>query len=64
MNKMSGIIGGGIAVVIGILGLILWLDSFIAILKGTVPIILLLGGIISLVAGISEIREMSEGKKA
>ena len=64
MDKMTGIIGGGIAVIIGLLGLIFWWDFFIAILKGSIPIILLLGGVISLVAGISEIKETSEGKKA
>ena len=68
MDKMTGVVGGGVAVIIGLLGLIFWLDSFFVILKGSIPIILLLGGIISLVAGISEIKETSktkteEGKK-
>ena len=62
MNKMTGVIGGGIAIIIGLFGLIFWWDSFITILRGSVPIILLLGGIISLVAGISEIKETSKTK--
>jgi len=64
MNKMTGLVGGGVAAVLGILGLIFWGNSFITILKGGIPIILLWGGIISLVAGISELKETSKaGKK-
>ena len=63
MNKMVSIVGGGVATILGLLGLIFWWDSFIAILRGGIPIILLLGGIISLVAGISEIKETSSKPK-
>ena len=63
MSNMTSIIGGGIATVIGLLGLILWWDSFTILLKGGVPILLLFGGIISLVAGISEMKESSKEKK-
>ncbi|MBL7071615.1 MAG: hypothetical protein ISS26_05550 [Candidatus Omnitrophica bacterium] len=57
---MASIIGGGIAMVLGILGLTLWWDPFLAILKGSVPVLLLLGGLISLIAGMSEIKEASK----
>lgn len=63
MGNMASIIGGGIAIIIGILGLVFWWGSFITILKGGIPILLLLGGIISLVAGISEIKETAKAKK-
>ena len=63
MSNIVSIVGGGIAIIIGLFGLIFWWDSFIAILKGGIPILLLLGGIISLVVGISEIKETSKGKK-
>jgi len=63
MSNLTGIVGGGIAVVLGLLGLIFWWDLFLIFLKGSVPLILLLGGIISLVAGISEIKETSKTKK-
>jgi len=63
MGNITSIIGGGIAIILGILGLIGWWGDFITILKGGVPILLLLGGIISLMAGISEIRETSKAKK-
>ena len=60
MEKMAGIIGGGIAIILGLLGVIFWWDYFIAILKGGIPVILLLGGIIVLVAGINEIKEIKQ----
>lgn len=63
MGNIASIVGGGIAIILGILGLIFWWDSFLAILKGGVPILLVLGGIISLVAGISEIKESTKAKK-
>jgi hypothetical protein len=60
MSNIVSIVGGGIAIIIGLLGLIFWWDSLITILKGGIPILLLLGGIISLMVGISEIKESSK----
>jgi len=62
MSNIVSIVGGGIAIIIGLLGLILWWDFLIAILKGGIPILLLLGGIISLMVGISEIKESSKSQ--
>ena len=62
MGNMASIVGGGIAIIIGILSLIFWWGSFITILKGGIPILLLLGGVISLVAGISEIKDTAKKK--
>jgi hypothetical protein len=63
MGNITSIVGGGIAIILGLLGLMFWWDFFLAILKGGIPILLLLGGIISLVAGISEIKETAKTKK-
>lgn len=63
MGNVASIIGGGIAIILGLLGLINWWGDFVTILKGGIPILLLLGGIISLVAGLSEIRERPKSKK-
>ena len=63
MGNITSVVGGGIAMILGLLGLILWWDSFLTILKGGIPILLLLGGIISLVAGINEIKESAKVKK-
>lgn len=63
MGNLTSIVGGAIAIVLGLLGLINWWGDFVTILKGGIPILLLLGGIISLVAGISEMKETSKTKK-
>jgi len=63
MGNIASIVGGGIAIIVGLLGLIFWWDSFLTILKGGIPVLFLLGGIISLMVGISEIKENSKAKK-
>lgn len=60
MGNVTSIIGGGIAIIIGILGLMNWWDSFAVIVKGALPLVLLLGGIISLAAGISDIKKTTK----
>jgi len=63
MRNMASIIGGGVAAILGFLGLILWWGSFVTIFKGSIPILLLLGGVISLIVGINEIKETPKTKK-
>ena len=63
MGNMAGIIGGAVAAALGLLGFIFWWDSFTTVLKGGIPLLLLLGGIISLVAAINELRETAKTKK-
>lgn len=63
MGNMMSVIGGAIAVILGVIGLIAWGSSFVTILKGTIPVFLLLGGGIALMAGMSEMRESSKNKK-
>lgn len=63
MGNAMSIIGGGIAIILGLLGLIFWWGSFLTMLKGGIPVLLLLGGVISLAAGISEIKESTKAKK-
>ncbi|MBN1872491.1 MAG: hypothetical protein JW800_07965 [Candidatus Omnitrophica bacterium] len=63
MGNVTSIIGGGIAIIIGIIGLINWWDSFAVIMKGFLPLILLLGGVVSLAAGISDIKKTSRPEK-
>jgi len=44
---ISGIVSG----ILGVIGFYLWWDAFIIILKGGVPIILILGGILAIYVG-------------
>lgn len=63
MTAFLSIIGGLIAIVLGVLGIMNWWTSFVEILKGIVPAILILGGLIAFFAGINEAKEASSVKK-
>ena len=51
------ILGGIAAVILGILGLINWWLLFLKALAALVPFILLIGGIFTIIIGISSIKE-------
>lgn len=64
MGKNLSIIIGAIAALVGlILILDLWRYEFLFILKGTVPVLLIFGGVIALTAGISEFKDTLKSKK-
>ncbi len=63
MGKYVTVLGGIIAILMGIWGLRTWWWSFVIILKGCVPPVLVLGGLAAFFAGISEIRDASQAKK-
>ena len=60
---MLGIIGGIIAVVLGIWGLINWWELFLKGLAACVPAILVVGGLTAIAVGIGSIRDESALKK-
>lgn len=57
MGKYLSVLGGIIAIILGILGLVCWWDWFVHGLQAIMPAILVLGGIIALFAGVSEIKD-------
>lgn len=63
MGKYISVIGGAVAILLGVIGLINWWGSFFAVLKGTVPAMLIFGGIIALFLGVSEIKDEMAAKK-
>lgn len=54
---MKTLIGGAIAVVIGIIGVLVWWKSFFAILAGFIPVMLLLGGGLAIYLGFDELKD-------
>jgi hypothetical protein len=54
-----GVIGGIIAILIGIMGLVSWWPQFVGLLKGILPILLILCGVVALIFGISEMKAQS-----
>ena len=63
MGMVLVVLGGFLAVILGIILLIFWFAPFINILQGTVPLILILGGGIALFIGITEIKDTLKSKE-
>jgi hypothetical protein len=60
---MTALVGGIVATILGIVLIVVWWGSFIAILKGGVPIVLVLGGALAIYIGIDEIRDKFQQSK-
>lgn len=54
---MIAIIFGLITIVLGGYGIYAWLSDFFVFLKGLIPISLIFGGLISVLAGISSLKK-------
>jgi arginine exporter protein ArgO len=57
------ILGGVVAIIFGVLGLINWWSLFLKALAALVPFILLIGGIFTVIIGISSVKERAEEKR-
>ena len=56
---MKILLGGIVALIIGVIGLIGWWSDFLQVLKGMIPIILVLGGALAVYLGIEDIKTTS-----
>jgi hypothetical protein len=54
---MTALLGGLVALILGIIGIIFWWGYFIKALMAGVPIILILGGALATYLGIEEIKD-------
>lgn len=54
---MKTLIGGAIAVLLGVVGLAVWFNQFLTLLAGCVPPVLLLGGGLALYLGFDELKD-------
>jgi len=63
MGKYITVLGGIISIFIGIWGIVTWWWSFVWLLKGCVPPVLVLGGLAAFFAGVSEIKDSIKAKK-
>jgi hypothetical protein len=60
---MPLLLGGAIASVFGIIGLVVWWESLAVVLKGTVPILLLMGGVLAIYVGYDDFQEKLREEK-
>jgi len=57
MGKILSLLIGAIVTVGGIILLIVWWGDILSVLKGVLPVLLILGGGIAIASGISEIKD-------
>ena len=60
---MPLLIGGAIALILGIIGLIEWASEFFTLVKGSIPVLLLMGGILALYVGYDDFQEKLKEEK-
>jgi cell shape-determining protein MreC len=60
---MSMLISGVISVVIGIIGFSLWWSAFVIALKGIIPVLLILGGILAVYVGLDSVEDQAREER-
>jgi len=63
MGKILSVVLGALTALVGFILLLSWWAWFLRGLMAVVPVILIFGGIIALVAGISEVKDATQAKK-
>ena len=63
MGKIASIIGGTAAAVVGLILIFVWNKAFVLGLEFLIMFALVLGGVIAVIAGISEIKDSFAAKK-
>ena len=63
MGKVASIIGGTAAAVVGLILIFVWNKAFVLGLEFLIMFALILGGVIAVIAGISEIKDSLTAKK-
>ena len=58
---MKTLIGGAIAAILGLIGIVTWFQKFLTVLGGTIPIMLLLGGALAIYLGVDELKDTWQG---
>jgi ABC-type Fe3+-hydroxamate transport system substrate-binding protein len=54
---MSLFIGGIVSVILGVIGFSFWWNDFIIILKGGIPILMILGGVLAVYVGLDAMQD-------
>lgn len=57
---MISVIAGLIAVVLGVWGLKVWWWSFSELLRGSIPLLLFIGGLVAIAAGVGGVKELKK----
>ena len=63
MGKYLSVIIGALAAIAGLITFIRWFGDFSLVLRGSIPLILIFGGTIAVIAGLSELKDEAAAKK-
>ena len=58
---MKTLIGGAVAAILGLIGIVAWFPQFLVVVGGTLPIMLLLGGALAIYLGVDELKDTWAG---
>ena len=62
MGKILSLLIGAVVAIIGLILLIAWWYEFLFLLRGCIPAMLILGGVVAVVAGFSELKDVLKSK--
>ena len=62
MGKVLSLLIGAIVAIVGLILLIAWWYELLFVLRGTIPAMLILGGVVAVIAGFSELKDVLKGK--
>lgn len=60
---MMALAGGLVALVLGVIGIVLWFDYFVKALQAGIPVMLILGGALAAYLGIEEIKDKKAAER-
>lgn len=63
MGKALSLAIGAVITVIGLILLVAWRDALLFVLRGVLPCMLILGGVVAVIAGFSELKDTLKDKK-
>ncbi|MGB2599900.1 MAG: hypothetical protein WBB86_06535 [Candidatus Omnitrophota bacterium] len=58
MGKVLSLLIGAVVAILGLILLIAWWYEFLFLLRGCIPVMLIFGGVIAVIAGLSELKDV------
>ena len=60
---MVAFVGGLVAFVLGVIGIVVWWGPFVVLLKGSVPVLFILGGGLAAYMGVQDVKDKLRARK-
>ena len=60
MGKILSLVIGAVVALIGLILMAMWRYEFLFLLRGIIPVVFIFGGVISVISGISEVKDASK----